>query len=270
MGLMRLLRQVRAELATGENLELYVTVLLALTLAVLGMFDIVSDKVLFAATLATLALLATGTLGSRRRVGDLVEAVRAQRVGDISAEAFFTKDKPGLGGQVRAARDIKILGVTLSRTIRNIVDELQQCLRDGAVIRVVLIDPKTDAPAQAAARSTISGQPGVFENRLRPTIDLLIELARTPGATGRIEVRFLPFVPAFGLILLDSQRASGRIYVDIYSHKSAGGDAVFAIAPLRDGHWYPHFEGEFERVWEVGRPADASDGFSVFTPTLRP
>lgn len=263
MALMRLLSRIRADLSAGENLELYITVLLALTLAALGVFDVVGDKELVAATLATLALLATGTLVSRRRVEDLSELVRAQRTGEVSAEDFFTKDKPDLRQEVRAARDIRILGVTLSRTIRNIIDELQHGAVDGAVIKVALIDPMTDAPAQAAARSTISGQPGVFDNRLRPTIDLLVELARTPGAEGRVEVRFLPFVPAFGLILLDPQRANGRIYVDVYSHKSAGGDAVFTLAPHRDAHWYPHFEAEFERVWEVGRPADVSDGFSA-------
>lgn len=265
---MRSLRQALAELATGENLELYAIVLLALILAVLGVLDVVSSKVLAAATLATLALLATGALRSRRGVESLSELVRARQAAEISAEAFFTKDKPGLREQVRTAHDIKILGITLSRTIRNLIDEIQQGIGAGTVIKVALIDPKTDAPSQAAARSTISNQPGVFENRLRPTIDLLIELARTPGATGRVEVRFLPFVPAFGLVLLDSQRADGRIYVDIYSHRSAGGDAVFALAPHRDGQWYRLFESEFERVWEVGRPADTSDGFpATATPT---
>jgi len=262
---MRLLRRIRVELATGENLELYATVLLAFVLAVLGVLNAVSDQVLIAATLATLALLATGSLGSRRRVEDLSKLVHARQAGEVSAAAFFAKGKPGLREQVRAAQDIKILGVTLSRTIRDLIDELQECLREGAVIKVALIDLTTDAPAQAATRSTISGQPGVFENRLRPTVDLLIELARTPGATGSVEVRFLPFVPAFGLVLLDTQRSQGRIYVDIYSHKSAGGDAVFNLTAHRDGLWYPHFEGEFERVWEVGRPADASDGFPSTT-----
>ncbi|MFF3144306.1 hypothetical protein ACFVRU_21930, partial [Streptomyces sp. NPDC057927] len=38
-------------------------------------------------------------------------------------------------------------------------------------------------------------------------------------------------------------------------------DAVFTLRPDRDGHWYQHFQAEFDRVWEHGRPADASDGF---------
>jgi hypothetical protein len=36
---------------------------------------------------------------------------------------------------------------------------------------------------------------------------------------------------------------------------------VFTLRPDRDGHWYQHFQAEFDRVWEHGRPADASDGF---------
>jgi hypothetical protein len=78
---------------------------------------------------------------------------------------------------------------------------------------------------------------------------------------GRVEVRFLPFVPAHGLMLLDPGRSNGIIYVDVYSHSSASGDAVFTVQPGRDGHWYEHFQTEFERVWESGRPAGAGDGF---------
>ncbi|MET7974350.1 hypothetical protein ABZW44_15015 [Streptomyces mirabilis] len=29
----------------------------------------------------------------------------------------------------------------------------------------------------------------------------------------------------------------------------------------RDGHWYQHFQAEFDRVREYGRPVDTSDGF---------
>ncbi|MFJ7072240.1 hypothetical protein [Streptomyces sp. NPDC098781] len=261
MTCMRFLRRVRRDLARGENLEIYSTALLSVTLAVLGAFDVVGGKVLDAATLATLALLAGGLLGSRRQVSDLAQQVRSHMAGEVSAEDFLTRDKPDLIGQVRDARDIRIVGVTLSRTLRNLVDELQSRAAAGATIKVALIDPATSAPAEAARRSTVSGRPAVFENRLRPSVDLLRELVESPGTGGRIAVRFLPFVPAFGLVLLDPQRPGGRIHVDIYSHSSASGDAVFTVLPDRDGHWYQHFQAEFDRIWAFGRPADASDGF---------
>lgn len=262
MTAMRFLRRVRQDLSHGENLEIYSTALLSLALAVLGALDMASGKVLAAATLATLALLAGGLLGSRRQVAELAAQMRSRLAGEVSAEEFLSRDKPDIIEQLRNAQDIRIVGVTLSRTLRNTVDELQRRAGAGATIKVALIDPATSAPAEAARRSTMRDRPSVFENRLRPSIDLLRELMETRGVEGRVDVRFLPFVPAFGLVLLDPLQPSGRIHVDIYSHSSATGDAVFTLLPDRDGEWYQHFQMEFERIWAFGRPVDASDGFS--------
>ncbi|WP_368396755.1 hypothetical protein [Streptomyces sclerotialus] len=258
---MRLLQRVREDILRGEHLEIYLTVLLSLTLAVLGAFDLASGKVLAAATLATLALLAGSLLGSRHRTAALMAQVQDLRGGRGSAMDFLARDKPELVEQVRRARDIRIVGVTLSRTLRDLIDELQRCATTGATVRVALIDPASSAPEEAARRSTLPDRPEMFVNRLRPSVDLLRELVGTPGCAGQVEVRFLPFVPAFGLVLLDPEQPNGIIHVDIYSHRSASGDAVFSLRPERDGQWYARYQAEFDRMWEFGRPVEAADGF---------
>ncbi|MFF5405055.1 hypothetical protein ACFY8K_19615 [Streptomyces misionensis] len=262
---MRPLRRIRADLLAGQNLEIYTTALLSLVLAVLGVLGTVGGDVLAAATLATLALLAGGMLGSRRQVAELTAELRARGKGELSVEDFLGKGKADLLEHVRAAQDIRIVGVTLSRTLRDLVDELQRKARAGAVVKVALIDPAGSAAEEAARRSTIPDRAGMYRNRLRSSVDLLRELAEKPGAQGRVEVRFLDFVPAFGLVLLDPLRPGGRIHVDIYSHSSASGDAVFTVLPRRDGEWFDHFRTEFDSVWEQGRPAGAADGFAVTT-----
>ncbi|MFD7919401.1 hypothetical protein ACFV3R_09270 [Streptomyces sp. NPDC059740] len=265
---MRLLRQLRTDLLAGENLEIYTTALLSLVLAVLGVLGMVGGEVLAAATLATLALLAGGMLGSRRQVAKLTAEVRARGKGELSVADFLDKGKADLPRQVHAAQDIRIVGVTLSRTLRDLVDELQRRAAAGAVVKVALLDPAGPTAEEAARRSTIPDRAGMYRNRLRSSIDLLRELVETPGAAGRVEVRFLDFVPAFGLVLLDPHRPGGRIHVDIYSHGSASGDAVFTVLPHRDGEWFPYFEAEFDSIWEHGRPADASDGFATVDPAV--
>ncbi|WP_157894776.1 hypothetical protein [Streptantibioticus cattleyicolor] len=260
---MRFLRRLRADLSAGENLEIYTTGALSLVLAVLGVLGTVGGEVLAAATLATLAVMAGGMLGSRRQVAELAAEVRARGVGEASVQDLLSRDKPDVVEHVRTAQDIRIVGVTLSRTLRNLVDELQRRVAAGAVVKVALLDPAGSAPEEAARRSTIPDRAEMYRNRLRSSVDLLRELASTPGAEGRVEVRFLSFVPAFGLLLLDPRRPGGRTYVDIYSHSSASGDAVFTVLPHRDGHWCDHFQTEFDSVWQDGRPADASDGFAT-------
>lgn len=56
---MRWPTRIGRDLREGRNLEVYVTIVLALALSILGLFNIVRSDVLAAATLATLGLLAS-------------------------------------------------------------------------------------------------------------------------------------------------------------------------------------------------------------------
>lgn len=89
--------------------------------------------------------------------------------------------QPGLVEEIGSAQDIRIVGVTLSRTLRNSLEELQRRAGAGAKIKIAVIDAAIDVPAEASRRST-AASPNLFENRLRSTIDLLQELIATPGA----------------------------------------------------------------------------------------
>jgi hypothetical protein len=251
----------------GRDLDLYATFVIALVVGLLGVFNVVNSGIIAAATLATLALVSIGSLGTRRQVAaleaatrDLYEVVRTAGAG-ASADHYLSPSTSGLGVELRGASDIRLVGVSLSRTVRNNVGELERRLAKGAHVRIALIEPGSDAVGEAARRSTIPDTPEIFENRVRPTVDLLRQLAAGPRATGRLEVRFLSFVPVFGLTMVDPDDEDGLIIVDIYAHRSAGPEPVLRLRPLRDARWYRHFQHEFERIWTHGRPVDASDGF---------
>jgi hypothetical protein len=254
-----------ADLETGRNLDLYVTFAIAFSIGLLGVFNVVNGEIIAAATLATLALVAIGSLGTRRQVAaqeaataELTELLR--RPGhDVSADQFLSPSTSGLDVELRGAVDVRLVGVSLSRTIRNHVDELDRLLARGAHIRIALVEPGSAAVHEAARRSTIPQNPEIFENRLRPTVDLLRQLAATPRSQGQLEVRFLRFVPVFGLTLVDPDEEDGRIHVDIYAHRSAGPEPVLRLSPHRDPRWYRHFRQEFDRIWAHGIPADKRD-----------
>ncbi|MET8985977.1 hypothetical protein ABZW49_11055 [Nonomuraea wenchangensis] len=71
------------------------------------------------------------------------------------------------------ARDLRLAGVTLSRTVRGHVEELRKALERGATVKVLLIDPSGGVPEEAARRSTIDGRGEVFEHRVTSTLHLL-------------------------------------------------------------------------------------------------
>ncbi|WP_327584479.1 hypothetical protein OHA25_53310 [Nonomuraea sp. NBC_00507] len=249
------LKRLRADVSTGKNLEIYLTALIALVVGVLGVFSVVNPQVVSAAILATLALVAVNALGPRHQVADLearVAELNRLVEAKLAGDAFLTTVRQGLDERVARAADIRFAGVTLSRTIRAHVEQLRKGLARGASVQVLLIDPKGAVPEEAARRSTIPEQSDVFEHRVKSTIYLLRDLEG-------VEVRFLPFVPAFGLVLLDAGEDDGVIHVELGTHSAPGRDPVFTLTPRRDHFWYEHFKAEFDRMWEVSREATEDD-----------
>ncbi|WP_051808200.1 hypothetical protein [Actinoplanes subtropicus] len=236
-----------------QSLDLIAALVVSLTVGTLGMFDVADGPTLSGATLATLGVLAGGVLHARFQVGGLVRLTRQHLVDPPPADRLLHPSAPGADASLAGAREIDIVGVTLNRTVRNHAAALAQCLRQGGTVRVAVIDPEGAVLGEAARRSTAPDAAHVFAHRLRPTLALLDELAAAPGR-GRLEVRLLDFVPAFGLLAVNGRQADGRLHVDIYSHTFGGTEPAMALHSGRDHPWYQHFLGELEQIWAAGRP----------------
>lgn len=257
-------------LRTNKGVDIYLSIGLALVVGVLGLSNVVSNDTVAAATLATLAVIAVSMLISRHQMIGLTEtvqgvseSVRSQAIEGLSMDRLLPESPSGVGLIHAGARDIAIVGVTLSRTIRSNYDELERRLLAGARIRVALIDPKSGAPMEAARRCSVDDRPEIFEHRLDPALDLLRQLSEMEHAAGSVEVRLLPYVPSVGLILLDAETETGRIYVDVYAHRPVGPEPIIGLRRDRDPRWYRHFAQEFDRIWAGGRVAGAADGFAA-------
>lgn len=243
-----------------RQLDLAMTIAVALVVGVLGVFDVVGPTVVGSATLTTLGLLALNSLHGRSAARSLARSITelGERVGDrASADRLLTPSTSGADLQLGNADDIRIVGVTLARTVRTHYAALRTRLQSGATVRIALIAPQTATVAEAARRSTISDKPEMFHHRLRPTLDLLDDLAeRSAAGPGRLHVRLLDFVPAFGLVAIDADKPDGRLRVDIYSHRSGTPEPSLPLFADRDARWFRHFVDEFDRLWAAGRRYD--------------
>ncbi|MGC4804322.1 hypothetical protein [Micromonospora sp. DT233] len=246
---------------TSGELEAYLVSGAALVVGALGLLNVTSPDVVAAATLTVLGVITFDLLTGRRRLRGIESTLRelTRRLrpeGGESADRLLTAAMPGGAVGLAGARDIRLVGVTLSRTIRSHLDDLRQQLAAGATVRVALIDPAGPAPEEAARRNGLpEGGGEVFTRRIQPTIDLLDYLAGQEGG-GRLEVRLLHFVPAFGMALLDPEESTGHLSIDVYSHRPDGREATLTLRADRDPVWYRHFTREFDQVWAAGRSRD--------------
>lgn len=245
-----------------RQFDLVFTVAVAVIVGVLGALDVVGPTVVGGATLTTLGLLALSSLHGRSAVQSLTHSVTELRrhVGDrASADQLLSPSTPGTDLDLAGADDIRIVGVTLARTVRSHYAVLRERLGAGATVRIALIAPDTTTVTEAARRSTVPDRPEIFEHRLRPTLDLLDELAaHATAGPGCLQVRLLDFVPAFGLVAADADTPAGQVRVDIYSHRCGTPEPMLPLSADRDLHWFRHFVGEFERVWAAGRRYEAA------------
>jgi hypothetical protein len=74
-----------------------------------------------------------------------------------------------------------------------------------------------------------------------------------PEARG-LQLRLLPFVPTFGMCLIDPSERHGLLYVEMYLHKSVEEDPSFTLRADRDGERYQLFLRQFETLWENAKP----------------
>jgi hypothetical protein len=83
---------------------------------------------------------------------------------------------------------------------------------------------------------------------------------------GRLEVRFLDFVPAFGVLAVDPETLNGQACIDIYSHRHGATEPTLPLRADRDLRWFAHFLDEFDRVWTTGRPYRPYPGSTASPP----
>ncbi len=249
-------KRIYQDVLEGQNLEVYLTLLVALASLILDVFGLVSPNIVAAGTLATLALLAYSTLNNRQQMHQMTEISTTTQAmvgmavkGEQKADEFFWKEKRFLSQDLARAKFIGLAGITLSRTVREYQDVFENRLAAGAGLRFIVIDAASTAPRQAVLRSKGGVQDSFYTDLLRPTIARICFLTDLAQAPGKVELGLLPYAPSFGLFVIDPDKPHGRIIVEIYQHKSLALNPTFELSAQRDDRWYKFFREQFNLLW---------------------
>lgn len=151
------------------------------------------------------------------------------------------------------AKTIYLSGYSLSRTIREYSNVLNQKLLEGATIRVMVVDPESEAVLQRMALESVAATQENWRSTIQVTETLLSAIANNPENMGLLEIGYLPFTPAFGMIFIDPGAENGVGVVEIYHHKSTDHNATFALSAAEDEQWFQFFYRQYELLWEFCR-----------------
>lgn len=144
-------------------------------------------------------------------------------------------------------------GFTLSRTTREYLRPLEECLIAGGDVRTVILEATDALLAECVKRSGGQSTPEHWRKRLDSTESLLDVVAKTPEVTGVLSLGHLPYVPSYGIIMVDPDTEHGVIVIELYHHRSTEDNPTFELRAGRDGKWYKFFREQFDLMWESCR-----------------
>lgn len=221
--------------------------------------------------LAVLALLAVSGLWERnRRLNRIEEAttetrelVQRKLSQQIKASDFFIAEKKLSPEIFSAANTVLLLGFSLARTIRDYHHVLGQRLAAGANVRVIMLDPDNEPLLQIVAQETLTASSVTasaehWRNTIQTSVAFIGIIEQERNRKGKLELGYLPFPPAFGLIFIDPYESHGFCIVDIYHHKSTAPNASFRLSAANDPFWYNFYREQFESAWQSCKKKEGS------------
>ena len=173
-----------------------------------------------------------------------VEALRR------SARPLFKEEfGPELELSMSQARELLITGVARNTLIVSRYNKFETWLKKGCSIRVLLIEPTSDAVVAAAKRYYAERSPDSTRDRILHTLRLLAELKRTTD--GDLSVRLAAHPLAMGVIAVDASPGARcdatALFAEYYTYQALG-EPKFVLQP-NDGQWFENLYQEAEALW---------------------
>jgi hypothetical protein len=242
---MEVLKRIISDIRKGENIDLYLFAFAALTLAILNGLGLASKTLIESVTLALLGLLAAYSLGIRDRLSGINDKLSGTK------NLLCDELPPNLKDTVIVgSKELFIVGITLNRTIITFYSQLEQKLKDGQKIKILVVEPNSEATKLIPQRVYRPTSDQRLSGKVLDTLTLICSLHSL--APDRLEIRTINFPLNFGCFASDIESSYGLIYLEYYSYKTTK-DLPCVVASARtDPYWYNVYKTEILNLWSAG------------------
>jgi hypothetical protein len=223
-----------------DNLDNYLTITVAILLAVLSCFDIAEEKVVFSAILAVLALVSYSLLKDRR------QNIRYR----LFKKRFDVEEELAL---VKQGRKVILMGPGFTVLIPRLVDHFAGGLPPNVEMKVLVTDPDGNAIKLAAFRA--HKPVGELRDVYVYAFSRLWDISEK-STGGKLEIRVLDYLAPYAMIGIDPNSRTGALQMRLTAwHAPRTEDRpLIELSRSQDGEWFEHFIGDFEKMWEEATP----------------
>ena len=259
---MNWIQEIWADIKSGENLDIYITIPLAVVVAIWGILGLpqTTTPIVSAATLGALAVVLGGILQNRKSNHDLqalIANLREAQTGEIKGSDYLRSrnEYASLSDSVATAKHIYFMAPTLVNIFAQWHSYLhdEKLNKDGAVIQAIFFDPDS-ASIESAAKCVREPADNVRRDVERGLsyIKLIIDKGVKNGS---IEARTNVVFANFSMVLIDPDEAHARIFVEFKGYgKPFHSRPHIELTRKRDGEWYEHFLDQYNLMWRDSQP----------------
>lgn len=243
-----------------QNLDLYITITIAVVIAILGLIGIVDQTVISSAILATLSLVSYSLIKSRHQDEEIKLKLLEINSRNKLSENFFSQEfNPyDLRESVAQAKEVIFLGLTFTQTVQVLSFPFAQVLGQNHKIRFLLIEEKSSAAKMAAFRNNLRRTQEKVDKLVEDTLIRLAEVSSSvPGSQKNLEVRVIDYLPSWTLISINPYEASGYMWLRLTTFRIPNDKRPgFKLRRELDNKWFPFFLEQFEAIWQEAKVVD--------------
>jgi hypothetical protein len=238
---MRIIRRIWDDIRHGENIDLYLTVIIAIGLTLLNLLGIAPQTLIAPITLAVLGLIAVSSLLTRHIIEEHLQKIAISSTPVLRGRSEI----PSFQERGKYASEIVIVGVSLvSVTIH--LDFFEQKMKDGCRLRFLLLSPQS--PALQVWNSI--NKVRTVEGDIEQILNILGILVQMETSKGKCEVRLSDVFLPFGLAAFDPEKDTGFMNIEIYAYKRALGERPhFLLTKEKDNKWFEFYKSQYEQLW---------------------
>lgn len=242
-----------------ENIPTILTIVLGAFVVLKNQEKAYEESKLLEWTITILCLMATSMFIERftrlRNIENNVEETNVflkNKEGKASIDEIFVNRKrlQPLEERWKHAKDIQVTGASLFRLTTEYIGLLEEKAKEGCRFKFILLNPECEATKLVATYIVYEvNNIEIYKNNINIAITNLKKFqSKFPD---RVEIKIANFIPAYGMVLTDTNKENGAIGVELYPYIVPTRDRPHIVfMKQREPIWYSFFLQQFEAMWD--------------------
>ncbi len=245
------IKRIGREIVKGENLEIYLTIMVSgvlLSLSIFGPDKLDSTNQLYEAILALMLLLAIGFLGIKRSSKKILNQISPSEKGvEIVMQRNFSPDL----GRFENAFSVDWMGISLHKALPLYRHKLEHCLSNGGEVRIIIINHNSEIPKQLASIGHSQCKVDLITNNIKTTISFL-KLLKKNIPDYKIELRVISTQIPYRITIIDKEKRNGFMRILKFVHPKSDDKTILTIR-AKNKQLFEFYKNQYELYWNSSK-----------------